>query len=115
MKDRFVVKDCEECLDEIQFKNGKCVFNRRLGFAYSVDNIVEVLNNQGRYQDDVNDLIQNRIWHTQAMYKLTGEEQYKIIETILKELREELYEPRQKSLSYAKCLVACLKELQNRK
>lgn len=42
---RFVVKDCHpQVSDDRQFKNGKCVFNQRLGFAYSVDEIVEVLN-----------------------------------------------------------------------
>lgn len=43
---RFVVEECEKCSDDRQFKNGKVVFNQRLGFAYSVDEIVEVLNNK---------------------------------------------------------------------
>lgn len=42
---RFIVEDCPKCGDDRQFKNGKCVYNQRLGFAYSVDEIVEVLNN----------------------------------------------------------------------
>ena len=47
---RFVVKECPRCSDDRAFKNNKCVFNQRLGFAYSVDEIVEVLNNE----DDFN-------------------------------------------------------------
>jgi len=47
---RFVVKECEKCSDDRAFKNNKCVYNQRLGFAYSVDEIVEVLNNE----DDFN-------------------------------------------------------------
>ena len=47
---RFIVKECEECSDDRAFKNNKCVYNQRLGFAYSVDEIVEVLNNE----DDFN-------------------------------------------------------------
>ena len=43
---RFIVEDCPMCGDDRQFKNGKCVFNQRLGFAYSVEEIVEVLNNE---------------------------------------------------------------------
>lgn len=50
---RFIVKECEECSDDRAFKNNKCVFNRRLGFAYSVDEIVEVLNNND-VEDDFN-------------------------------------------------------------
>ena len=41
---RFVVMDCPQCSDDRQFKNGRCVYNQRLGFAYSVEEIVEVLN-----------------------------------------------------------------------
>ena len=47
---RFIVKECEKCSDDRAFKNNKCVYNQRLGFAYSVDEIVEVLNNE----DDFN-------------------------------------------------------------
>ena len=42
---RFIVEDCPKCSDDRQFKNGKCVYNQRLGFCYSVEEIVEVLNN----------------------------------------------------------------------
>lgn len=44
---RFIVETCKQCSDDRQFKNSKCVFNQRLGFAYSVDEIVEVLNALG--------------------------------------------------------------------
>ena len=41
---RFVVMDCPNCSDDRQFKNNKCVFNQRLGFAYSVEELVALLN-----------------------------------------------------------------------
>lgn len=44
---RFIVKDCAECNKDRQFMNGKVVYNQRLGFAYSVDEIVEALNSLG--------------------------------------------------------------------
>ena len=47
---RFIVEECPQCSDDRAFKNNKCVYNQRLGFAYSVDEIVEVLNNE----DDFN-------------------------------------------------------------
>ena len=102
-KARFSVEECNQCSDNRKFQNGECVYNNRLGFAYSVDEIVEVLN-QNKYQDGVNDLIQNKIWYVQGMYKHTGDEKYKEQEIILKELREELYEPSSNSLKYAKKL-----------
>lgn len=43
---RFITTECPECSDDRQFKNGKCVYNQRLGFCYSVNEIVEVLNNE---------------------------------------------------------------------
>lgn len=43
---RFITMECKECSDDRQFKNGKCVYNQRLGFCYSVNEIVEVLNNE---------------------------------------------------------------------
>ncbi|MBQ2613522.1 MAG: hypothetical protein IJG19_06590 [Methanobrevibacter sp.] len=42
---RFKVTECPLCGEDRAFKNNKCVYNQRLGFAYSVDEIVEVLNN----------------------------------------------------------------------
>jgi len=42
---RFIVMECKECSDDKAFQNNKCVYNQRLGFAYSIDDIVEILNN----------------------------------------------------------------------
>ena len=43
---RFVIENATEYIsDDRTFKNGKCVYNQRLGFAYSIDEIVEALNN----------------------------------------------------------------------
>jgi len=53
---RFIVKECPRCSDDRAFKNNKCVYNQRLGFAYSVDEIVEVLNNE----DDEDDFNQSK-------------------------------------------------------
>ena len=41
----FVKKACKNCDDDRAFKNGYCVFNQRLGFAYSVDEIINELDN----------------------------------------------------------------------
>ena len=63
---RFIVKESNEGIaDERGFKNGKCVFNQRLGFAYSVDEIVEVLNNyeelEKKHKELKQDLEDNKI------------------------------------------------------
>lgn len=54
---RFIVEDCPQCGDDRQFKNGKVVFNQRLKLAYSVDEIVEVLNASGDFNDGARDFI----------------------------------------------------------
>ena len=42
---RFIVEKATEHTENSRvFKNGECVYNQRLGFAYSVEEIVEVLN-----------------------------------------------------------------------
>ena len=102
-KERFTVEDCDTASDDRVFRNGKCVYNNRLGFAYSVDELVEVLNNRD-YQSCVYELMQNKIWYMQGQYNRTGDEEYKKTEAILKELREELYEPRASSGKYAATL-----------
>ena len=102
-KKKFIVDDAQGASDDRAFRNGKVVFNKRLGFAYSVDEIVEVLNND-HYYDRVMDLIQNRIWYAQGMYKKTKEDRFKFTELLLKELREELYEPECYSKMYADVL-----------
>ena len=44
-RDFFEVEIADECTaDSRKFQNGLCVFNNRLGMAYSVTEIVEVLN-----------------------------------------------------------------------
>ena len=44
-RDFFEVETADECTaDSRKFQNGLCVFNNRLGMAYSVTEIVEVLN-----------------------------------------------------------------------
>lgn len=51
---RFVVETCEyRIAEDRKFMNNTCVFNQRLGFAYSVKEIVEVLNNMGDKIDDL--------------------------------------------------------------
>lgn len=99
----FIVDDARGASDDRVFRNGKVVFNKTLGFAYSVDEIVEVLNND-HYYDRVMDLIQNRIWHAHGMYQRTKEDRFRVIELLLKELREELYEPECYSKKYADVL-----------
>ena len=104
-KERFIVDDGTEFVsDDRVFRNGKTVHNTRLDFSYSVDEIVEVLNKQGQYQDGVNEFMQNKIWYAQGMYHRTGDEKYKILEDTLRELREELYEPKHNSLKYGEIL-----------
>lgn len=49
---RFIVTECEQCSDDRKFANGMCVYNQRLGFAYSVDETVEVLNALGSSLED---------------------------------------------------------------
>ena len=41
---RFIITECPRCSEDRTCKNGQCVYNQRLGFCYSVDEIVEVLN-----------------------------------------------------------------------
>ena len=50
---RFTIKKCERCSDDRLFKNNQCIYNQRLGFAYSVTEIVEVLNNLGKENEEL--------------------------------------------------------------
>lgn len=53
---RFIVENCEyHIAEDREFRNNTCVYNQRLGFAYSVEEIVEVLNNMGDKIDDLED------------------------------------------------------------
>ena len=60
---RFVVEECPRCSDDRVYKNDKCVYNQRLGFAYSVDELVEVLNNTESEDklNVLNDLIDDKL------------------------------------------------------
>ena len=109
---RFLVEDGNDLVaDDRVFKNNKVVFNKVLGMAYSVDEIVEVLNRQGTYQDRVYDFMQNKIWYAQGMYRRTGDEKYKTLEETLRELRDELFEPKASSEKYEVFLQKWFKEL----
>ena len=61
-KDTFEVEPADEYTEDSRtFKNGLCVYNNRLGFAYSVTEIVEVLNSLVEYKDLVSDLFDEKI------------------------------------------------------
>lgn len=61
-KDTFEVEPAGEYTeDSRQFKNGLCVYNNRLGFAYSVSEIVEVLNSLIEYKDLISELFDEKI------------------------------------------------------
>ena len=102
-KEKFSVKECTKCSPDRIFKNNKCVYNNNLGFAYSVDEIVAVLNND-YYYGRVMELMQSKIWYCQGMYERTGELDYKQKEEFLKELRKELIEPEAHSRRYGEQL-----------
>ena len=53
---RFIVETCEYPIaEDREFRNNTCVYNQRLKIAYSVEEIVEVLNNMGDKIDDLKD------------------------------------------------------------
>lgn len=57
---RFIIKKCPQCGSDRKFHDDdKCVYNQRLGFAYSVDEIVDVLNINGESWDKLYDFIRN--------------------------------------------------------
>jgi len=86
---RFSVEECEKCSDDRVFKNGKCVHNNILDMAYSVDEIVEVLNNRS-FQEEFYRLVEAKIYFCQAMFKETNDPMYKEHETVLRVLEDEL-------------------------
>ena len=58
---RFIVEDVhEQIADDRRFKNGKGVLNQRLGFFYSVEEIVEVLNNMGEMIDELEEQLKEK-------------------------------------------------------
>lgn len=107
---RFIVDECSQCSNDRQFKNGKVVYNQNLGMAYSVDEIVEVLNSD-YFSDYLFELLQQKIWYCQAKKKelhdkkvanwerddetvfacVHWEEKYTFLEKELKKLRDECY------------------------
>ena len=61
-KDFFEVEPAGEYTEDSRtFKNGLCVFNNRLGMAYSVTEIVEVLNGLHEMQDLILQVFDARI------------------------------------------------------
>ena len=61
-KDFFEVEPAGEYTEDSRtFKNGLCVYNNRLGFAYSVSEIVEVLNGLHEMQDLILQVFDARI------------------------------------------------------
>ena len=61
-RDFFEVEPADEYTEDSRtFKNGLCVFNNRLGMAYSVTEIVEVLNSLVGYKDLINELFDKKI------------------------------------------------------
>lgn len=61
-KDFFEVEPADEYTEDSRtFKNGLCVYNNRLGMAYSVTEIVEVLNSLVEYKDLVSELFDEKI------------------------------------------------------
>ena len=94
---RFIVSECPECSDDRQFRNGESVYNQNLGMAYSVDEIVEVLN-ADYFSDYVFELLQMKIWYCQAKKKEAGDiknsrgiDYYHNLELELRKLRDEFH------------------------
>lgn len=82
---RFIIENCEDRIAENrEFRNNTCVYNQRLGFAYSVEEIVEVLNNMG---DEIDKLKEEN----EKFKKMADlmEYQLKVQDRIIKEYEEE--------------------------
>lgn len=68
---RFVVETCDyRIAEDREFRNNTCVFNQRLGFAYSVEEIVEVLNNM---DDKIDELEEDKEQLHKRITQLKGE------------------------------------------
>ena len=86
------------------FKNNKVVFNNDLGHIYSVDEIVEVLNNDSFYSD-LFTFIQFKIWYMESQLFEKGENVILKAEIqFLRDLREEMIEPVSSAKKYSKLL-----------
>lgn len=60
-RERFIAIDAKEVSDDRKFANGKCIYNTRLGMAYSANEVVEVLNSLGIFGDSLFELVQIKI------------------------------------------------------
>ena len=69
-QERFIVTECERCSSDRQFKDNTVVYNKNLGFAYSCEEIVEVLNNNGYTDDYLTELLQFKIWYCQQQVQI---------------------------------------------
>lgn len=98
--------------DDKAFQNNKCVYNQRLGFAYSIDDVVELLNNSDKifienfnlqkenkeFKDKVFNIIDKNIDKLQKKYDFGQKNgmcpMHNIIHSIntLKKLKKELEE-----------------------
>lgn len=86
------------------FKNNKVVFNNDLGHIYSVDEIVEVLNNDSFYSD-LFTFIQFKIWYMESqLFEKEDNEILKAEIDFLRDLREEMVEPISNTKKYSKLL-----------
>lgn len=86
------------------FKNNKVVFNNDLGHIYSVDEIVEVLNNDSFYSD-LFTFIQFKIWYMESqLFEKEDNEILKAKIDFLRDLREEMVEPISNTKKYSKLL-----------
>lgn len=86
------------------FKNNKVVYNNDLGHIYSVDEIVEVLNNDSFYSD-LFTFIQFKIWYMESQLFEKGENVILKAEIqFLRDLREEMVEPISNAKKYSKLL-----------
>ena len=105
-KDKFFVHkvDPDWGQEDRVFKNNKVVFNNDLGHIYSVDEIVEVLNNDSFYSD-LFTFIQFKIWYMESQLFKKGENVILKAEIqFLRDLREEMIEPVSSAKKYSKLL-----------
>ena len=109
-KERFKVEEGSDLVAENRiFKNKTMVFDDLVGIALSCEEIVEILN-QDDYFSSVFDFLQNKIWYCQAEFKKTGDNFFKAQEKFLRDIRDELKEPRCNSQKYMAFLKEYLEE-----
>ena len=75
---RFIVEDAHDGLaDDRAFKNGKCVYNQRLGVVYTVEYVVDALNELGDEIDKLkeeNEQLRQQLQEKQEEEKLYANE-----------------------------------------